>query len=318
MPESGQEICESHWRIMIGHLSKAARGCRKADMKRPIPDKLQHQLVTGEFRSAESYALEYRKDLSISRFLQVRLRRVSELLEGFNEGRILDIGCGPGRIADALRNNRAEYFGMDISPEMIEVCRRSFGRESRFRFLIGEMERLGFARESFDAVLCLGVLEYILDVPAALREVTRVLKPDGFLIATMLNERSPYLMWQNHGYSRILNGLKRLGRLFGGMGNIRAEGSAPVPKKPQMVYQSEKALRRLLVSSGLEIQDVLYYGFNVIPSPLDDWIPLLPGLLSERLEVLRRSSLRFLGNGFLVMCRKNDIGRGGPGRSRER
>ena len=69
---------------------------------------------------------------------------------------------------------------MDPSPGMVRLARRLCrGMEDRIRFLVGGAYCLPFPPSSFDMVVSVGVLHHLLDLPRALGEVRRVLKPGG-------------------------------------------------------------------------------------------------------------------------------------------
>jgi len=266
----------------------------------------QIQLVKQEFSRARSYASEYQDNTPIAHFFNTRLRRVSELLGQFKSGRVLDIGCGPAIIGNTFRGRPVEYYGVDISEDMIKECTHAFGADPQFHFSLGKIEELPFPDSYFDVVLCLGVLEYVMDGHAAMSESGRVLKPEGILIATMLNKRSPYRIWQSHGYWKFQNGIKKLSRLIRPMSD-RPQGSmknGDKRKRPEIKLYSERAFRRLITASGVEVEDVLYYDFNLFFSPLDIRFPRGSVWLSRRLELLCKSRLKCLGTGFMLKCRK--------------
>jgi SAM-dependent methyltransferase len=84
-------------------------------------------------------------------------------------GRVLDIG-GVGRPSyrDVLAAENCEWVVVDIAPgESVSAC--------------SDVTRLVFRNASFDAVLCLNVLEHVYDYRAALAELRRVLRPGGTL-----------------------------------------------------------------------------------------------------------------------------------------
>lgn len=264
----------------------------------------QHELLKSEFMRAKDYANEYLGENIQAHFFNTRIRRVSELLAGFHQGRILDIGCGPAVVANIFRDKPIEYHGADISEAMIEVCHRSFGNSPQFAFSIQEVEALGFADASFDVVLCLGILEYVLDEQAAMRELERVLKPGGILIATMLSKKSPYELYDRYIHGKLSGGIRKLIRLIRRLAKRRDEMRYEGPKRPITRLLREKEFQKLLISGGMRIEDSLYYDFHIIPAPMDSFIPKVSLFLSRNLEFLCRSKLKFLGRGLMVKCRK--------------
>jgi len=260
----------------------------------------QLQLVKQQFSAAGDYAAEYQMNLPISHLFNARMQRVFELMGNFRAGRVLDIGCGPAVIGTKFVDQPIEYYGLDVSQEMIMECISRFGHDSRFRFSLGRIEELPFPDSSFDVVLCLGVMEYVTDGLVAVSEITRVVKPRGIVIATMLNGVSPYRMWQQFVYWKLKNGLSKLKRLTGRIKNTSG------PSNPTTMLYPEPAFRHLLTSNGLDIEDVVYYDFNLFFPPLDARFPRLSVCLSRKLEFLSRSKLKFLGTGYIVKSRKSE------------
>jgi ubiquinone/menaquinone biosynthesis C-methylase UbiE len=248
--------------------------------------------VLQQFSRSQAYAEEYHAVSSAGHFYTTRLRRVCELLTDCPGGRALDVGCGPGMMFRYLLDRGFECFGVDLSPNMIEECQRQFGQERRAHFGVGTIERLVFPDSFFDVILCMGVLEYV-DVQPAVREMVRVLKPNGTLVVSMLNGRSPYRFWERVVYAPAVK-------------VIRAARGNPLPATPDVRTYSERALGRLLTDHQLKIVDVVYFDFNLCVPPLDRRRPDLTVRLSSTLESLARSPLQGLGTGFLVKtCKRS-------------
>lgn len=263
---------------------------------------LQRRLVTYEFSKAEDYCLEYQECYThISHFFKTRLRRVSELLADIESGKILDAGCGPAMICNTFRDKPIDYYGVDISEDMIRVCTDTFRDVPRFKFSVGVIEDLNFPDSYFDAVLCLGVFEYIIDGAAAVREIARVLKPKGTVIVSMHNKMSPYRIWQSYVYGKARGGINRFKLLTHKPKAARDTGS---PKRAELIIRSETSLCNLLAAAGLETRDVVYYDFNLFFSPLDTLFPKASVYLSSKLEPLGRSMFKFIGTGFIVKCKE--------------
>jgi ubiquinone/menaquinone biosynthesis C-methylase UbiE len=100
--------------------------------------------------------------------------------------RVLDVGCGTGRMAHELARRGAKVWGVDPSPEMLAEARARAGR--RIGFKLGRAEALPFRDGWFDrAVLRLAV--HLVDRAPAFSELVRVLRPCGrAVIATFRPE----------------------------------------------------------------------------------------------------------------------------------
>jgi len=95
--------------------------------------------------------------------------------------RILDAGCGTGTVLRELARSGQETVGLDALPEAVAFARR---RSPESRFEVGSVTALPFPDAGFDGVLFLDVLEHV-DDRLALREAARVLRPGGFLAASV-------------------------------------------------------------------------------------------------------------------------------------
>ena len=106
--------------------------------------------------------------------------------------RVLDVGSGTGRFAAAL-GDQARVWGVDPSPEMLEVAR---GRAPTVRFKEGSAEQLPFKDGWFErAVLWLVV--HLLDGPRAFPELHRVLAPGGRLLVATFDPSYFDAFWLN-------------------------------------------------------------------------------------------------------------------------
>lgn len=118
--------------------------------------------------------------------------------------RVLDVGCGIGRIARPLAgylNEKGSYEGFDIVEEGIEWCRRHYAHYPNFRFLHTPLEndlynlstdqkasgfRFPYGDNEFDLVILTSVFTHMQpeDVAHYLKEIRRVMKPTGRCFAT--------------------------------------------------------------------------------------------------------------------------------------
>ncbi len=97
---------------------------------------------------------------------------------------VLDLGCGAGHASFAVAPASESVTAFDLSPRMLEVvadAARQRGHDN-LRTQQGNVERLPFADASMCMVITRFSAHHWLDVPAALREVKRVLKPRGVFV----------------------------------------------------------------------------------------------------------------------------------------
>jgi len=94
--------------------------------------------------------------------------------------RALDLACGTGDIAFALATRGADVVGLDITHRMVQLARAKGGAA---RFVTGDMLALPFGDEAFDLVTTGYGLRNVPDIPRAIAEMRRVLKPGGVLIS---------------------------------------------------------------------------------------------------------------------------------------
>ncbi len=111
--------------------------------------------------------------------------------------RVLDVACGTGQLLAVLagRSNSPELVGIDRVPAMLNVARLKLGQ--RATILECEATQLPFDDADFQLVTCTNALHYFPDIDAALREIRRVISPNGNLIITD---------WcRNYFWMRVLN-----------------------------------------------------------------------------------------------------------------
>ncbi len=100
---------------------------------------------------------------------------------------VLDVGCGAGvdtLVAAMMVGPEGKVVGIDLTSEMLGRARANLEKTSlgNVSFQEGSAEDLPFPDESFDVVLSNGVINLIPDKPKAVREIFRVLKPNGRLM----------------------------------------------------------------------------------------------------------------------------------------
>jgi ubiquinone/menaquinone biosynthesis C-methylase UbiE len=101
--------------------------------------------------------------------------------------RILDAGCGLGVCTVSLRDMGNKVVGVDISPESLQAAERLANRLGKedIEFLEANLMELPFEDESFDLILCWGVLMYVPSAEKVFSELVRCLRKDGTLVVAV-------------------------------------------------------------------------------------------------------------------------------------
>ena len=108
-------------------------------------------------------------------------RALVPLLEAGPGERILDVGCGTGRLTAEIAESGARVVGIDYSPAMVAQARENY---PSLEFAARDVCEMEYAEE-FDAVFSNAVLHWVKPPIAAARAMARALKPGGRLVAEL-------------------------------------------------------------------------------------------------------------------------------------
>jgi len=210
--------------------------------------------------------------------------------------RVLDLGCGTGEVSAQLIRLGYEVWGLDIAEPMVRYARDRC-RSNRFR--VGDMERLPFPDDAFDAVVCLGVIEYLAADDRALREIWRVLRPGGTAVISTPSAISPL-----PHLDRLFAGLTEAARPLHHLVKYRLRGKRAPDARPSRDPAHRKYHRgpwlRLLRSMGLEAEDWVCHGWGWYKSGFEGVVLSL----HRTAALLRRALERFGGRALLARVRE--------------
>lgn len=127
-------------------------------------------------------------------WFQGRMKMIQSILATYmreepRPGRVLDVGCGTGLMLSKLKHWAP--IGLDFSPRAMTFCRRR-GIEN---LSIGNVVELPIQSNSLDLILALDLIEHIERDDLMIREFNRVLRPGGYLMATVPAHQS---LWSDH------------------------------------------------------------------------------------------------------------------------
>ena len=192
-----------------------------------------------------------------------------EVAELRPDERVLDVGCGPGRVARVLAGylSRGSYEGFDVMPEAVDWCRRTINRRHpNFRFTHVDLRNEMYNREGsiepssfvfpypdadFDLVFLFSVFTHMLpaDVERYLSEIARVLRPGGRSLMT-------FFLLNGESERAIRDG--RAIRSFGVKGDGYRTDSDKVHERA--VAYPEAWVRQRLLAAGLMLAEPVRYG----------------------------------------------------------
>lgn len=217
------------------------------------------------------------------RLLDSFYRWLLRLLDPAAGSRLLDVACGEG----VLPNFARTQFGVDAYGSDLSMAGLRLGlEEGDTPFIAGSGESLPIADASFDYVTCIGSLEHFFDMEAGVREMARVLKPDG---TAMILVPNTYSLTNN-----IYNALKH--------------GRSAIDYQPMQRYLARVEWAMLLEANGLVVERTVKHE-RTAPDNLDD---LLWYLRNWR-ELVRVVAAPFiptdLATSFIYFCRRKSAQR---------
>ena len=121
---------------------------------------------------------------------------------------VLEIGLGQGADSEQIVRRGARWSGLDLTSESVERVRTRFALKGLLSedLKVGSALAIPYGDKSFDVVFSHGVLHHIPDIGRAQREIRRVLKPNGLLVAML------YAKWSLN-YSVSIGIVRRLALL---------------------------------------------------------------------------------------------------------
>jgi len=203
--------------------------------------------------------------------------------------RVLDVGCGVGEFVRRLREFSEDVCGVDIDAERV---RQGVERAPNLALSVGE--HLPFGDDTFDVVLLHEVIEHVTDDLATLREVRRVLRPDGRAVIFCPNRLYPF---ETHGVF--------LGRRYV-FGNVPLVNWLPDAVRDRLVPHARAYthgdLQRLYRRAGLRerLHTYVFPGFDHVAGRR----PVLARVLRAVLQPVERTPLRIFGLSHFVVLEK--------------
>ena len=148
---------------------------------------------------AETYATLFGDELAGKPLDRALLAAFAETVTG----PVADVGCGPGHVTAHLHHLGLDVAGIDLSPGMIDVARRTY---PGLPFSVGDMTQLDITTSTLSGIVAFYSIIHLPPdrLPVALAEFARVLAPGGRLLVafqTGAGERLHQTDWHGHEVS---------------------------------------------------------------------------------------------------------------------
>lgn len=147
-----------------------------------------YRLESAKTRSGfERAADSYDDSAFLQREVGDRLLERLELIR-MQPQRILDLGCGTGKITEALlrKYRRADVTGLDLALSMVQKTRAKGSWRRKVSGICADVAQLPLRADSVDMVLSSLMLQWCNDLPAAFSELARAIRPEGLLMFSTL------------------------------------------------------------------------------------------------------------------------------------
>jgi ubiquinone/menaquinone biosynthesis C-methylase UbiE len=231
----------------------------------------------------------------------VRKKRVEELLDHLIKSgtRVLDIGCGPGIMAPFFAERGATYYGVDISEKMIAEAKKEISQfpewQDRVSFARGDVECLDFPDKHFDIVIALGLLEYIDNIEAMIREIVRVTCAGGTLLITVPNKACMDQIALRYLSPIVASSFCFLKVLLG-----RPAHHGTIYRR----FFHPKELDLVLQKHNCKKNGEAFYNIEVVFYPIHRIFPRFALFAKKKVETYYRTALRICATGYIYRGKK--------------
>jgi SAM-dependent methyltransferase len=164
--------------------------CGKCSHQYPNPMPFPRESLDDLYRDPD----EYFQNTDVESLKKHALGMLSDFEKQLGrKGRFLDVGCGVGYMLWAAKELGWEVEGIDPSKAFIEAGKQRLGINGKAMFL----HEANFPGDYFDAILMSSILEHLYNPIETLREVRRVLNPNGWFYFDIPNEDGLYMRFGN-------------------------------------------------------------------------------------------------------------------------
>jgi 2-polyprenyl-3-methyl-5-hydroxy-6-metoxy-1,4-benzoquinol methylase len=208
-------------------------------------------------------------------YSETRKKKLWPILASFLEevksgDKVLDVGCGSGKILQGLEEKDINYLGVDPSEKLLEKAREEWGEDDKRKFIYGDILKLGeIDGLDFDFVFCIAVLQHIPSQKLrvqALKQLKNKVKEDGKIVVSNWNMWSKKFAKKKFRYLVFKFWLLKLfGKNKMDFGDILFDWKNPnghsVSKRYYHAFTAWE-LKRICRKAGLKIEEITKDEFN--------------------------------------------------------
>ncbi|PIS09714.1 hypothetical protein COT75_00710 [Candidatus Beckwithbacteria bacterium CG10_big_fil_rev_8_21_14_0_10_34_10] len=166
--------------------------------------------------------------------------------------RVLDLGCGNGRLLNLLKGKQINYFGIDNSEKLLEIAKKNHPNS---KFFLADITKDSTYKNigKFDYIFCLAVFHHLTskkDQENTIKQIKKHLKKNGTLFLTTWN------LWQA---KYLKTHFKQRKNKIISIPYFLSDGIKPTRKIDRILYSyTKKELKDLIKKQNFKIKDIYY------------------------------------------------------------
>lgn len=177
------------------------------ELKKEVHEFWNNQTCGTQFTDKEKYSKDFFEEIEIDRYTkEPEILSFADFKCG-KDKKVLEVGVGAATDFLQWARNGAELYGIDLTPEAVAYAEHRLQLYNLVakEIKVSDAENLPFQDNSFDIVYSWGVIHHSPDTPKALKEIIRVLKPNGKAKLMIYNRKSvlAYVFWIKHAALKL-------------------------------------------------------------------------------------------------------------------
>lgn len=224
-------------------------------MKKRTQEKLANIVSKNYSEIAEAF------NLSRKKHIWPELKTISESV--FPGAKVLDAGCGNGRLLEVLQDKDVKYFGFDASSELISLAKKNYPENN---FSVMNIKDVGKLSKSYDFIFSIAVISHIpgrKERLKVLKLLSSKLSKEGKLVISIWDiynqKKFKSIIWRSEIKRRLLfNGLEKGDLIF----HWKNDKGEKVSRRYYHAFDDEE-IDYLLKYSGLELEKKVKDGKNI-------------------------------------------------------